>query len=301
MDIGEIEAFLTLADELHFARAGQRLYLSGARVGQRIQAMEREIGGALFERSSRRVALTPLGARFRKDVEPAFEALRAAYRAASADARSDEGVLRLGATFAAGAVLDHLAVAFERAVPACELRVLAVQITDPYGPLHRGEVDVIVHWQVGNPPGLIFGPVLRTEPRVVAMAGDHPLAGRDSVTVEDLGDYLMVQTSGIDEEIQVAFIPRTTPGGRPINFFPQPVQAVMEAISLVARGHVIHPTVPSIRTLLHDTGIVLRPLEGLPPLELGLIWCTAHENARIRSLARVATTLPVNPGPVADS
>jgi DNA-binding MarR family transcriptional regulator len=50
----DIEIFLTLADELHFGRAAERLHVSTARVSQTIKKMERRIGAPLFERSSRR-------------------------------------------------------------------------------------------------------------------------------------------------------------------------------------------------------------------------------------------------------
>lgn len=64
IDTREIEAFLVLAEELHFGRAGERLYVSQSRVSQLLRALERRVGAQLVERTSRRVRLTPLGARF---------------------------------------------------------------------------------------------------------------------------------------------------------------------------------------------------------------------------------------------
>lgn len=94
----EIETFLTLADELHFARTAERLCVSPGRVSQTIKALERRVGGALFERSSRRVTLTEAGRRFRDDLLPAYRQVQRAF----ADARSRfldvSGVLRLGFT-----------------------------------------------------------------------------------------------------------------------------------------------------------------------------------------------------------
>ncbi|MET7345564.1 LysR family transcriptional regulator [Streptomyces sp. NPDC087866] len=58
MERYEIETFLALAEELHFARTAERLQVSPGRVSQTVKALERRIGGALFERSSRHVALT---------------------------------------------------------------------------------------------------------------------------------------------------------------------------------------------------------------------------------------------------
>lgn len=55
------EAFLAVAEELHFGRAAERLRLSTLRVSNLIQAVERRAGAPLFERTSRVVRLTPAG------------------------------------------------------------------------------------------------------------------------------------------------------------------------------------------------------------------------------------------------
>ena len=61
MDTAEIEVFLVLAEELHFGRTAELLHMPQPRVSRLVSALERRIGGALFERTSRRVRLTPLG------------------------------------------------------------------------------------------------------------------------------------------------------------------------------------------------------------------------------------------------
>ncbi|MET8301151.1 LysR family transcriptional regulator [Micromonospora sp. NPDC005211] len=59
----EIETFLTLAEELHFGRTGERLRVSTGRVSHVVRKLERRIGAPLFERTSRVVRLTPIGVR----------------------------------------------------------------------------------------------------------------------------------------------------------------------------------------------------------------------------------------------
>jgi Bacterial regulatory helix-turn-helix protein, lysR family len=61
VDTTEIEVFLVLAEELHFGRTAERLRLPQPRVSRLVAALERRVGGTLFERTSRRVRLTPLG------------------------------------------------------------------------------------------------------------------------------------------------------------------------------------------------------------------------------------------------
>jgi hypothetical protein len=68
------------------------------------------------------------------------------------------------------------------------------------------------------------------------------------------------------------------------------VRSIHELVALVARGQIVHPTASGIPMLVRDD-IALVPIRDLPPLPLGLIWCTAHDNARIQALAETARSL----------
>ena len=96
LEIRELECFLVLADELHFGRTGERLYISQSRVSQLIGALERRVGARLVSRTSRSVRLTPLGKELRDALEPAYGALRAVVEGTRDAARSVSGCLRLG-------------------------------------------------------------------------------------------------------------------------------------------------------------------------------------------------------------
>lgn len=97
MELRDIEIFLTLAEELHFGRTAERLHLSQARVSQSISRQERRLGGALFDRSTRTVTLTPLGQRLRDDLHPGYGLIRKALTRAAETARGCSGTVRLGA------------------------------------------------------------------------------------------------------------------------------------------------------------------------------------------------------------
>lgn len=84
-----IEIFLTLAKELHCARTAERMLMSPARLSLRLQALERRLGGRPFERSSRRVQLTPLGETLLRDLRPAFEQLEHVLQETRTHARHD--------------------------------------------------------------------------------------------------------------------------------------------------------------------------------------------------------------------
>ena len=286
MELADVEAFLVLAEELHFNRTAERIFVSPARVTQRIQALEREIGGALFTRSSRRVALTPLGESLRRELAPAHQALTAAVDAARSAARSPAGHLRVGFTATtAGTALDRLLAEFERAQPECTVSLHEVPFFDPTSALRSGEVDVLVNWLVAE-PDITCGPAIAEYPRALAVAADHELAGRSSVSVEVLADYAVPHWT-LATPLLKHVVPDRTPSGREIRRHPTPVRTFAEGLSLVARGQAVHPTfTPLAARIGYD--IVLVPIHDLPALNLGPVWCTAYENARIRSFAAVA-------------
>jgi DNA-binding transcriptional LysR family regulator len=126
VELREIEVFLVLSEELHFGRTAERLHLSQSRVSQSIQAMESRVGGALFERTSRRVRLTALGAQLCDGLRPGFDQIRRAVAEARDTACGPSGELRIGLlTLAAGgAAFDTLVGGFEQRFPACRVEVL---------------------------------------------------------------------------------------------------------------------------------------------------------------------------------
>jgi len=288
MELADVEAFLVLAEELHFNRTAERMFVSPARVTQRIQALERDVGGALFTRTSRRVALTPLGEKLRGDLAPAYEALTAAVDAARSAARSPAGHLRIGFTATtAGTPLDRLVAAFEQDQPRCTVSLHEVPFFDPTSALRKGEVDVLVNWLVEE-PDITCGPAIAEYGRALAVAADHELAGRPSVSVEVLADYAVPQWT-LATPLLKHVVPDRTPSGREVRRHPTPVRTFAEGLSLVARGQAVHPTFAPLAARIGND-IVLVPIDDLPPMKLGPLWCAAYENARIRAFGAVAAT-----------
>ena len=291
MDTAEIEVFLVLAEELHFGRTAERLRLPQPRVSRLVAALERRAGGALFERTSRRVRLTPLGQQLAGQLRPAYAQLTAALDDARAAARQATGVVRIGFSPTSNmTALTRLAGSFEARHPGSQAVLDVVSNFDPYSALRRGELDVLVNWLAVDEPDLTAGPVLEYRDRVLAVARTDPLAARASVTLEDLADREVAQmTPSFPPALYDAIFPPRAHSGREIRRGP-PVRSIHELVSLVARGQIVHPTASGIPMFTRDD-IALVPITDLPPLPLGLIWVTAHENARIRGLAEIVRSI----------
>jgi DNA-binding transcriptional LysR family regulator len=97
VDLREIRIFLIVAEELHLGRAAERLAITPSRVSQTIRTLQARVGGVLFERTSRRVRLTPFGEHLRAELTPPpYEQLNRALTNARQVATGVAGRLRLG-------------------------------------------------------------------------------------------------------------------------------------------------------------------------------------------------------------
>jgi DNA-binding transcriptional LysR family regulator len=289
VELREIRVFLALCEELHFGRTAQRLQISQTRVSQTIRALEGKLGVRLFERTSRRVALTAAGSRLRGELGPAHgrlaEALRRAYTANGAIG----GVLRLGVfSTAGGPGLIEILRAFEGEHPECEIEVSEAPWEDALGPLQRGEVDLLAMRLPIERTDLVVGPILTSLPRVLAVARDHPLAGRASVTLEDVADYRVARLDALPAELEAELIPARAPSGRPIRRLRQPIRRQAELTALIALGRIVHPTGTTFAGRFGHPDIAYVPMPGLPPCRSALLWRRGTTDARIAAFARIA-------------
>jgi DNA-binding transcriptional LysR family regulator len=287
-----LRAFLVLATELHFGRTAARLHLSPARVSRLIAGLEDRVGGRLFDRTSRVVTLTPLGRSLRDRLQPAFEEIVAALDDARSQAAASHATISIGfARTTDGEPLQRLVRAFRDANPECRVTFHEIDAVGPqYDELRRGEVDVLVDWLLVDEPDLTVGPAIDNQRRLLAVSVDHPLAHRDSVSVEELADWDHPDHPAMPKALAEGFLPPTTPSGRPIRRSVA-VDGMTTLLAYVANGWVVHATVEALRREVTDREIVTVPIDGLPPLPLGLVHRTATRNPQVRALAATARRL----------
>ncbi|KAA1423923.1 LysR family transcriptional regulator [Mumia zhuanghuii] len=288
MELREIEVFLVLSDELHFGRTAERLFITQSRVSQTVRAMESRIGGRLFDRTSRRVALTPLGVQLRDEVRPAYDELRRAVAHARETATGVSGVLRICVpTYSmAGLHFTTIVREFQRRFPACRLTVTE-EFPGDFERLRDGAFDVMCQRHPIDEPDLTVGATLSVEERVLLVRAGHPLTAKSRVDAEDLADYSLIQRSGIPRSMYDEFWPATTPSGRPIARGPA-IATTSDVLQLVARGEIVHPTVSSFSTYYRHPEVVEIPLDGFAAVRSMLVWVTDHETSSIRALDDLA-------------
>jgi DNA-binding transcriptional LysR family regulator len=283
MEFRELECFVVLSEELHFARTAERLYLSPGRVSQLMRSLETRIGGRLFHRTSRRVRLTPLGERFLADLRPSYDGLANAVSRAKAAAREVTGVIRVGFLATPTDVVTGSVRAFERRYPGCEAELVEIPLSDPFGKLRAGQVDIAFTLLPVNEPDLATGEGLNRVSYQLGVSTRHPLAARASIGAEELADLSLIGLNGpAPRTWRERVAPSATPSGRPISLAGT-VATVQEGLTQVAlnRGGMLFCTPTAAHHGRPDVSFV--PVTGLPPSILGLTWVKSAETMAIRA------------------
>ncbi|MBB5917250.1 DNA-binding transcriptional LysR family regulator [Nocardia transvalensis] len=298
MELREAEIFLVLAEEQHFGRTAQRLYLTQPRVSQTIRALEERIGGKLFDRTSRSVRLTALGERLRDELRPAHDQFRRAIATVTEMARGVSGDLRVCvASYAmAGPRFTAIVREFQARYPDCRLTVTE-EFPGEFARLRTGVYHLMCHRLPIAEPDVTVGPILSREPSILLVPAGSALARRGHATLEDLGDHAVIPRGDIPKALYDRYFPAVTPGGRPI---PRgaPIATTSDILHRIARGEVVHPTSASFVDYYHHPEVTHIPLAGNPPVEGALVWITAMENAAIRAFAGVAADICSPTAPV---
>ncbi|MFE6526809.1 LysR family transcriptional regulator [Streptomyces sp. NPDC057794] len=279
LELRELECFLVLAEELHFGRTGERLYVSQSRVSQLVSALERRVGGRLVHRTSRRVALTPLGERFLARLRPAYAGLCDAVEDARAAALGVGGRLRIGFQGTADTLLTAAVRDFGAARPQCAVDLVEIPLADPFGAVREGVVDAAVVLLPVEEPDLVLGPVFSRRPQTVAVARDHPFASRATVPAAEVAKAPLVTAAPPAPAYwRAAHAPSAVPGPA--------VTTLQEGLTQVAAGRagmlLCRPTAAYHRR----ADVVFVPVEGLAESALGLVWHRDGESAAVSAFAR---------------
>ncbi|OKJ68588.1 LysR family transcriptional regulator [Streptomyces sp. CB02460] len=291
MERYEIETFLTLADELHFARTAERLRVSPGRVSQTVKALERRVGGPLFERTSRRVALTPVGRRLREDLLPAYRLIQRAVADATAAYAGVRGALRVGFTTPwCGELLIKAGDAFTARQPDCTVEPLYVTYNSAVTALRKKRVDLLVAALPVEESDVVAGPVLFSEERALVVPSGHPLARRPTVSPEALAELPLVTAAGVSKAFGESFFPTRTPGGLPIEHGPA-AGGWQGVLSLVGAGKGATVATVAAGRYYVRPDVAYVPFDDAEPVDYALMWRTGDRPSGLSALIRTVVEL----------
>ncbi|MEV0714825.1 LysR family transcriptional regulator [Asanoa sp. NPDC050611] len=287
MELRDIEVFLTLAEELHFGRTGERLHVTQARVSQSIKKLERRFGAALFHRTSRIVQLTEFGQLLRADLVPGYRQIQDAVAGALARGHGLAGLLRVGFSGAwCGLLMAEAAEAFQAEHPDCPVELREVPLHDRFGALRAGQRDLQLTELPGDGPDITSGPVLFSHRRALVVPAGHRFASHESVSLEDLAGEQLIHLAGPPQYFLDHHFPSYTPSGQPIARGPS-AMVWEDAMTLVIAGRGLFPA--SIEAATHHArpGLEFVPFRDAPPVEYGLFWLANGETPKVRAFLKL--------------
>jgi len=193
--IADLRAFVTVAEQQSFAAAAKVLHLSQPALSRRISHLEELLGVRLFDRTTRSVELTLLGARFRAEIRSLIDGMDRSVASLQDAAELESGDVTIGCVFSAvHHFLPSVIRSFRAQHPHVLVRIIEEGADEVLASVKQGEADFALNYIGMQDPDVDFTPLLK-EPYVLACHVSHPLARRRSVRWEELADYPLARVS----------------------------------------------------------------------------------------------------------
>jgi len=263
LDLRLVRYFTAVAEHRHFGRAATALRVAQPSLSRQIRRLEQQVGARLLDRTPQGTALTEAGEAF---LPLATELLRAAGQA-TARAQAAARPSRITVGYATGIIVTPAVREMRHRHPEVEVRVRHLDWGDTRAALLDHRVDALVA-RLPFPTDGLNVTVLYDEPRVVLVPVDHRLAGKESVTIDDIADEPMPRLRDADPVWSAFWRVEPRPDGRRPPEGPV-IDGIEDKLELVAAGEavsiaagfgpgVIRPDVTAI------------PLEGVEPSHVAL-------------------------------
>ncbi|MFD5597466.1 LysR family transcriptional regulator [Streptomyces griseorubiginosus] len=283
VDLRKLRYFVAVAEQLHFGRAADALHIAQPALSRQIRALEDDLGVALFLRDRRGTTLTPAGRQLLHDAGPLLAAAQAAVRRCVQAAAPTQ---RFTIAFMPGITVTAAVKALTTQHPHLDIRLLRTSWDNQTEVVLDGRADVSIVRLPVDPQGLQIQPLF-TEPRVVVIARDHPLAGKDALSLADLAGAHLLQDPAAVPEWQAE---TRAPHGNAPTAVPA-AHSVEEKLELVATGAGFCVLPQSTASFYTRPDVVVRPAPGLADNEVALVWSKAHETPLVHAFSAAAHQL----------
>ena len=187
MEIRQLQLFIALAEEGSFTKAAQRMNIVQSGLSISIKALEQELGTRLFDRTTRKVMLTPAGALFMQHARAGLVMLESGVQAVRSQDGIVRGRLRLGILQSLGPYVDlpKLLHTFRIRYPEVEFSVRSLNTETIPAQVRSGYVDLSFHALVGESKDTGLRMIPFAHDSLIAICSTkHPFAARRSVSLE---------------------------------------------------------------------------------------------------------------------
>lgn len=290
LDVRQLHYFVAVAETLHFGRAAARLHMAQPPLSRHIAMLEQELGVKLFERTSRRVALTAAGSQLLRDAYQLLATLEEIPGRVRATSRGLMGEVKVGFTmYAANSVLPRLVRRFREEYPAVEIvlreglpQQLVAELLD-----NKLDVAITIRGETG------FGLETRIvwqEPLCVVLPEDHPRAEAAILHLEELRDDAFILVSRDTTRVLHDMVVTSC---RAAGFEPNVMletQLQQTIVSLVAEGLAVALVPDSMRRVRME-GVVYLPLVDAPLIDQVVALTPDNRNPSALAMAEFAASM----------
>jgi DNA-binding transcriptional LysR family regulator len=283
----DLRYFVAVAEELHFTRAAERLFISQPALSKQIRMLERQLGAPLFDRGRDGVRLTPVGEALLPHARRVLAAWDIGWAEVERARSSQRSILVAGMSTSPGrgGLLPAIRSRFTELHPEATVQLRQIGWNDSTAGLAERAVDVAFVWLPLPDPGRYRWIVVAEEPRLVAMADSHPLAGHDVIEFAELMDepfLALPPDAGPLRDYWLALdardgrLPRI---GAEIASTDETYEALVDGrgVCLVAAGNA---------PLITLGGVTTRPVHGISPSQLALAWHADDSRPLVLDYAR---------------
>lgn len=287
LDLRLVRYFTAVAEHRHFGRAAEALHITQPSLSRQIRRLEQQLGARLLERTPQGSRLTGAGEVF---LPRAKALLRSAAQAASLTRAAAEPS-RITVGYTTGIIVTPAVRALRERFPDADVRTAHVDWTERTTVLPELRVDVLVT-RLPFPTDGAQVTVLYEEPRALVLPVGHRLAGKESVTLDDISDEPLVRVA--DETWNAYWRIDPRPDGRPAPDGPL-ADALEDKFELVASGQALAITaLPRAGTLRPDVTAV--PMHGVEPAHVVLATRAEERGRLVAAFRKAARTFLKAPG-----
>ncbi len=288
VDLRLVRYFVEVADHRHFGRAATALRVAQPSLSRQIRRLEQQLGARLLDRTPQGTRLTEAGEVFL----PAAKALLRSAARAAAETRAAAQPSRITIGYTMGVIVTPAVLEMRREHPDADVQVMHVGWDQARNALLEHRVDALVT-RLPFPTDQLHVTVLYDEPRVLVVPLNHRLAGKESITIDDIADEPMPRVRDSDPVWNAFWRVDPRPDGRRAPDGPF-IDALEDKFEVIAAGQAVAITAGSHGVALRPD-LTTIPLEGVEPSHV-VVACRADDRSRLvaafRKLAEAHITAP---------
>jgi len=258
LDLRLVGYFVVVAEHRHFGRAANALHIAQPSLSRQIRRLEQQLGVRLLDRTPQGTRLTEAGETF---LPSAKALLRSAARAA-AQTRAAAQPSRITIGYTMGLIVTPAVREMRREHPDAEVQAVHVDWNQARDALLDHRVDALVT-RLPFPTDGLHVTILYDEPRVLVVPVDHRLAGKESITLDDIADEPMPRVRDSDPAWSAFWRVDPRPDGRRAPDGPF-IDALEDKFEVIAAGQAVAITAGAHGTALRPD-LTTIPLEGVEP------------------------------------